>query len=94
MRYCMSQPKKRTLFEVMRDKMKKKPVSNEELNELKRESQKERLKADIAKAKYQQKNPGGQQKRKGGKIFHDEASNDRVSKAFGNNDESKYKGLL
>lgn len=49
-------PKKRTIFEILYQRFKKKPVTDEELRQLEKEAYKERLKADIAKSKRVQTN--------------------------------------
>ena len=43
--------KKKTIFEALREYLKKKPVTQEEIEQLKLESQKYRLQADIARSK-------------------------------------------
>ena len=51
----MNQPKKRTLYEILKEKLGKKPATREEIEQLKLEAEKESLKAEIAKCKKIQK---------------------------------------
>ena len=95
--------KKRTLFEVLYQKLKKKPVTYEELERLRNERTKAYLKRDIAVANYHRKNPGGKSstKKSGStipKLFpEDKEIKSRpqdLIKMSGDNDPKKYKGLI
>ena len=92
--------KKRSLLDLVLQKIKKKPVTFEEIERLKNERTVAYLKRDIAKAKYEQRNPGG--KPRPSKSY---SKNNEIEKEFrssprdfrsmsGSNDKNKYKDLI
>lgn len=91
---------KRSLLDIIREKLKKKPATEEQLIQLRLEKEKAELERDIAIAKYKKKNPGGSHDKKSSKqkrvseSFGKGSSPDGgLSKMIGKNDSSKYKGL-
>ena len=92
--------KKRSLLSIVLQKIKKKPATWDEIQQLKLEKQKAVLKRDISVANYQRKNPGGKPKQS--KIS---SKNNEIEKEFrssssdfrdmsGTNNKNKYKGLI
>ena len=92
--------KKRSLLDIVLQKIKKKPATWDEIQQLKLERTKAILKRDISEANYRRKNPGGKQKKK---VFS--STNRDVEKEFnstakdfrdmsGSNNKDKYKGLI
>lgn len=92
--------KKRSLLDIVINKLKKKPITYEEIERLQKERTVAYLKRDIAKAKWQRKNPGGKSgsKKRSLKLFDDDKAIYRTAKDFdrmtGGNNKDKYKGLI
>ena len=92
-------PQKRSILDIIRTKLKKKPITYQEIERLKNERIVAYLKRDIAKANYERKNPGD--KRSGSrkksplipKLFEEYDGKD-LRKISGTNDPKKYKGLI
>ena len=98
---------KRTLFEVIKNRIIEKPATLEEIEQLKLNAVRARLKADIAKskavAKQSKPNPLSlfiapaskepQHKKRHTKRETDQAEDLDLRKAVGTNDKSKYKDL-
>ena len=94
-------PKKRSILDIILEKIKKKPATWEEIQQLKLEKQRAVLKKDIAVANHIRKNPGGKQKSK--KMFS--TTNKDIDNAFNssardfssmvgsNGSKNKYKDL-
>ena len=91
---------KKSLLEIIINKIKKKPVTFEQIERLKNERTVAYLKRDIAKANYDRKNPGGKQKQP-----KPNTKNKEIEESFksspkdfrnmsGSNDKNKYKGLI
>lgn len=94
-------PKKKNLFDIVKNIIKKKPVTFEQIEKLKNERTIAYLKRDIAKANYDRKNPGGkpkQSKQSNSKNAEIEREFGSSTKQFrdmaGTNNASKYKGLI
>ena len=89
---------KKSILDLIIQKIKPKPVTFDEIQQLKLEKQRAELKRDIAKAKYETKNPGGKSKNKkivsvfGGS--HKGPADGGLSKMVGSNDKNKYKDLI
>lgn len=90
---------KRRLLDIVLDKIKKKPATWDEIQQLKLERLKAIYKRDIAVANYHRRNPGGKPKQS--KTF----KNSSIEKEFsssakdlrdmsGNNNKNKYKDLI
>ena len=93
MEHKIEEKKKRTLYEIIKDKIKEKPATPEEIEQLKLDKERAGLKADIAtlkrKAKAAKPNPLS--------LFVADKQNDNgdgLRKAAGTNDKSKYKDLI
>ena len=93
--------KKRSLLDIVLQKIKKKPATWDEIQQLKLERTKAILKRDISEANYRRKNPGGKQKKS--KTFS--TTNRDIEREFnstakdfkdmsGSNNKDKYKGLI
>jgi len=91
---------KKSLFDILINKLKKKPITSEQIEKLKNERTVAYLKRDIAKAKYEQRNPGGKQRPT--KLSY---KNNEIEKEFrsspkdfrnmsGSNNKNKYKDLI
>ena len=91
---------KRRLIDIILNKIKKKPVTFEQIERLKNERIVAYLKRDIAKAKYEQRNPGGKPR-----PSKSSSKNNEIEKEFrssprdfrnmsGSNDKNKYKDLI
>lgn len=92
--------RKRSLLEIILEKVKKKPITFEQIEKLKNERTVAYLKRDIAVANYERKNPGGKRKQsKSPKSNSIEKEFGPSSKAkdfrdmIGKNDKNKYKDL-
>ena len=92
--------KKRNLLGIILQKIKKKPTTWDEIQQLKLEKQKAVLKRDISVANYQRKNPGEKPKQ-----TKSSNKNSEIEKEFrsspkdfrnmsGSNDKNKYKDLI
>ena len=93
--------KKRSLLDIVLEKIKKKPATWDEIQQLKLERQKAILKRDIALANYHRKNPG--EKRNKSRVFS--TTNKNIEREFnstakdfrdmsGSNNKNKYKALI
>ena len=91
---------KKSLLDIIINKLRKKPVTWNEIEHLKLEKQKAVLKKDIAVANYIRKNPGGKtrQSKQSNKNNEIEKEFNSSHKDFrnmsGSNDKNKYKDLI
>ena len=91
---------KKSLLDIIKDKLKKKPITFEEIERLKNERTVAYLKRDIAKAKYEQKNPGVKQRQSKSSYKNNEiekefrSSHKDFRNMSGSNDKNKYKDLI
>lgn len=91
---------KKSLLDIVLQKIKKKPVTFEQIERLKNERTVAYLKRDIAKANYERKNPGGKQKQsksssKSNAIEKEFRSSPRDFRDMsGTNNKNKYKDLI
>lgn len=88
-----SKKQKKSLLDILIVKLRKKPATWDEIQQLKLEKIKESLKADIKIAKWKQRNPGGKPKQSSIKLRGEKEVS--TSKAFhlGSNDSKRYKDL-
>lgn len=94
--------KKRSLLDIIREKLKKKPITFEQIEKLKNERTVAYLKRDIAKANYDRRNPGGKPRQSKSnykntsieKEFGSSSSPRDFKKMSGTNDKNKYKDLI
>ena len=92
--------RKRSLLEIILEKVKSKPATFEEIQQLKLDKQRAELKRDIAKANYDRKNPGGKRKEPKSSSKSNTIEKEFKSKPqdfrdmIGKNDKNKYKGLI
>ena len=91
---------KRRLIDIVLNKLKKKPITFEQIEKLKNERTVAYLKRDIAKANYERKNPGGKPRpskssSKNNEIEKEFRSSPRDFRSMsGSNDKNKYKDLI
>lgn len=93
---------KRSLLEIILNKIKTKPATWDEIQQLKLDKTRAELKRDIAKAKYEAKNPGGVSRKGNVKnkkvesVFGSQRGSvdGGLSKMIGKNDKTKYKDLI
>ena len=90
---------KRSLLDIVLEKIKKKPATWEEIQQLKLERQKAILKRDIAVANHVRRNPGGKKKQTKTSLKLFEGNNSKSSPQdfrdmIGKNNKNKYKGLI
>ena len=95
-----SKKQKKSLFDIIRNKLKKTPATWEEIQQLRLEKEKAVLKKDIAKANYERKHPEGKQRQsktntKNKQIEESFRSSPKDFKLMsGNNNKDKYKDLI
>ena len=90
---------KKSLLDIVLNKLKKKPATWDEIQQLKLERQKAILKRDISEANYRRKNPSGKKKKEKLDLKLFEGNNSKSSpqdfrNMVGSNDKNKYKGLI
>lgn len=91
---------KKSILEIILQKIKKKPATWDEIQQLKLERLKAVYKRDIAVANYHRRNPGGKPKQSKSSLKNKDIEKEFNSSAkdfktmSGNNDKNKYKGLI
>ncbi len=92
--------KKKSILDIILNKIKKKPATWDEIQQLKLERLKAIYKRDIAVANYHRKNPGGKPKQSKSSLKNKDIEKEFSSTAkdfkdmSGTNNKDKYKGLI